>query len=115
MAAAAAQIVIDRVNHLYRPPRGREVLALAQVSLEVAKLEFVALLGPSASFDGIRVNDTGVAFQGAAPIAAPAYTAGTHSTRRSGDNTLTLAQAWDFLLTLADDLGASGGGYGLLS
>ena len=45
--AAAAQIVIDRVNHLYRPPRGREVLALDQVSLEVANREFVALLGPS--------------------------------------------------------------------
>src|SRR5262245_55108811 len=43
----AAQIVIDRVNHLYRPPRGREVLALDQVSLEVANREFVALLGPS--------------------------------------------------------------------
>jgi len=45
--AAASQIVIDRVNHLYRPPRGREVLALDQVSLEVANREFVALLGPS--------------------------------------------------------------------
>ena len=45
--AAAAQIVIDRVNHLYRPPRGREVLALDQVSLEVGNREFVALLGPS--------------------------------------------------------------------
>src|SRR6476469_2151811 len=45
--AAAAQIVIERVNHLYRPPRGREVLALDQVSLEVANREFVALLGPS--------------------------------------------------------------------
>src|SRR6187549_1859807 len=45
--AAAAQIVIDRVNHLYRPPRGREVLALDQVSLYVANREFVALLGPS--------------------------------------------------------------------
>ena len=45
--AATAQIVIDRVNHLYRPPRGREVLALDEVSLEVANREFVALLGPS--------------------------------------------------------------------
>src|SRR6187401_774370 len=44
---AAPQIVIDRVNHLYRPPRGREVLALDQVSLEVANREFLALLGPS--------------------------------------------------------------------
>ena len=44
---APAQIVIDRVSHLYRPPRGREVLALDQVSLAVANREFVALLGPS--------------------------------------------------------------------
>src|SRR5499427_10780183 len=45
--AASAQIIVDRVNHLYRPPRGREVLALDQVSLEVANREFVALRGPS--------------------------------------------------------------------
>ena len=45
--AAPAQIVIDGVSHLYRPPRGRAVLALDQVSLEVANREFVALLGPS--------------------------------------------------------------------
>lgn len=29
---APAQIVIDRVSHVYRPPRGREVLALDQVT-----------------------------------------------------------------------------------
>ncbi len=45
--AASAQIVIDGVSHLYRPPRGREVLALDHVSLQVANREFVALLGPS--------------------------------------------------------------------
>jgi NitT/TauT family transport system ATP-binding protein len=45
--SAPAQITIDRVTHMYRPPRGREVLALDQVSLEVANREFVALLGPS--------------------------------------------------------------------
>jgi len=44
---APAQIVIDLVSHVYRPPRGREVLALDQVSLEVGNREFVALLGPS--------------------------------------------------------------------
>ena len=44
---APAQIVIDRVSHVYRPPRGREVLALDEVSLEVGNREFVALLGPS--------------------------------------------------------------------
>src|ERR1700694_4718028 len=44
---APAKIVVDQVSHLYRPPRGREVLALDQVSLDVANREFVALLGPS--------------------------------------------------------------------
>ena len=42
-----AQIVIDGVRHMYRPPRGKPVLALADVSLEVREREFVALLGPS--------------------------------------------------------------------
>ncbi len=45
--AGLAQIVVEGVNHLYRPPRGRAVLALDQVSLTVANREFVALLGPS--------------------------------------------------------------------
>src|ERR1700675_3047617 len=41
------QIVIERVNHTYRPPRGRAVLALSDISLEVRPREFLALLGPS--------------------------------------------------------------------
>ncbi len=35
------------MSHRYRPPRGREVLALEAVSLEIPKQEFIALLGPS--------------------------------------------------------------------
>jgi NitT/TauT family transport system ATP-binding protein len=42
-----AQIVIEGVNHTYRPARGRTVLALSDVSLEVRPREFLALLGPS--------------------------------------------------------------------
>jgi NitT/TauT family transport system ATP-binding protein len=40
-------ISIDSVVHEYRPPRGRPVLALDRISLEIADREFIALLGPS--------------------------------------------------------------------
>jgi NitT/TauT family transport system ATP-binding protein len=42
-----SQIVIEGVSHTYSPPRGRPVLALEDVSLDVRVREFVALLGPS--------------------------------------------------------------------
>jgi NitT/TauT family transport system ATP-binding protein len=42
-----SQIVIEGVSHTYRPPHGRPVLALEEVSLDVRQREFVALLGPS--------------------------------------------------------------------
>ena len=41
------QIAIDNVAHVYRPPRGKPVLALEDISLQVRPREFVALLGPS--------------------------------------------------------------------
>jgi NitT/TauT family transport system ATP-binding protein len=41
------QIVIERVNHTYRPPRGRAVLALSDISLDIRPREFLSLLGPS--------------------------------------------------------------------
>jgi len=44
---APPQIVVDRVSHVYRPPSGRPVLALQDVSLDVRDREFLALLGPS--------------------------------------------------------------------
>src|ERR1700752_4410123 len=42
-----SQIIIERGNQTYRPPRGRPVLALSDVSLDVRPREFIALLGPS--------------------------------------------------------------------
>ena len=42
-----SQIAVDKVNHIYRPPRGKPVLALEDISLDVRPREFLALLGPS--------------------------------------------------------------------
>src|SRR5436853_3418009 len=41
------QITLEAVSHIYRPPRGKPVLALDGVSLDVRTREFLALLGPS--------------------------------------------------------------------
>src|SRR3954464_6158029 len=41
------QIAVDKVSHVYRPPRGKPVLALDDISLAVRPREFLALLGPS--------------------------------------------------------------------
>jgi NitT/TauT family transport system ATP-binding protein len=42
-----AAITIEHLRHEYHPPRGRSVLALDDVSLEIRAREFLALLGPS--------------------------------------------------------------------
>ncbi|HYL48291.1 MAG TPA: ATP-binding cassette domain-containing protein, partial [Stellaceae bacterium] len=42
-----AGISFREVRHTYRPPRGKPVLALEGVSLDVKDREFLALLGPS--------------------------------------------------------------------
>jgi NitT/TauT family transport system ATP-binding protein len=41
------QIKISNVGQRYRPPTGREVVALEGISLDVHEQEFIALLGPS--------------------------------------------------------------------
>ena len=74
-----AQIIVDNVSHMYRPPRGREVLALDQVSLEVANREFVALLGPSGCgkstllylIGGFLPVETGTIRVDGTPVAGP--------------------------------------------
>src|SRR3954469_9401791 len=74
-----AQIVVDRVTHLYRPPRGRPVLALDGVSLDVRAQEFLALLGPSGCgkstllylIGGFLPTETGRILVDGKPVAGP--------------------------------------------
>src|SRR5262249_37788005 len=76
---AQAQIVIDGVSHCYRPPTGRPVLALEEVSLEVGAREVVALLGPSGCgkwtllylIGGFLPPETGKILVEGKPITAP--------------------------------------------
>src|SRR5262245_2433431 len=77
--AAMAQIVIEGVNHVYRPPSGRTVLALEDVSLSVGEREFLALLGPSGCgkstllylIGGFLPTETGHILIEGAPVGAP--------------------------------------------
>jgi NitT/TauT family transport system ATP-binding protein len=73
------QITVSGVNHLYRPPRGKPVLALEDVSLEVREREFLALLGPSGCgkstllylMGGFLPIETGSIMINGKPVAAP--------------------------------------------
>jgi NitT/TauT family transport system ATP-binding protein len=78
-AADRAQIIIDGVNHVYRPPNGRPVPALEEVSLEVRSREFLALLGPSGCgkstllylIGGFLPTETGRILIDGKPVGAP--------------------------------------------
>jgi NitT/TauT family transport system ATP-binding protein len=74
-----AQIVVEAVSHYYRPPTGRAVLALENISLEVREREFLALLGPSGCgkstllylIGGFLPTETGTIRVDGKPVAGP--------------------------------------------
>ena len=74
-----SQIVVDKVSHTYRPPRGKPVLALDDISLSVGTREFLALLGPSGCgkstllylIGGFLPTERGTISVDGKPIAAP--------------------------------------------
>ncbi len=74
-----SQIAIDSVTHLYRPPRGKPVLALDGISLKVRAQEFLALLGPSGCgkstllylIGGFLPTETGTILVDGQPVRGP--------------------------------------------
>jgi NitT/TauT family transport system ATP-binding protein len=74
-----SQIIVEGVKHTYRPPRGRAVLALDDISLAVGEREFVALLGPSGCgkstllylIGGFLPVESGRILVDSAPVAGP--------------------------------------------
>jgi NitT/TauT family transport system ATP-binding protein len=77
--AERAQIAVEGVSHRYRPPGGRAVLALEEVSLNIRAREFVALLGPSGCgkstllylIGGFLPTETGSILIEGAPVGGP--------------------------------------------
>ena len=72
-------IVVREVIHTYRPPRGRPVLALDHVSIDVREGEFLALLGPSGCgkstllylIGGFLPVESGTILVGGKPVEGP--------------------------------------------
>ena len=77
--SSVPQISIGHVSHTYRPARGKQVLALENVSLEVGSREFLALLGPSGCgkstllylLGGFLPIETGSISVSGTPVTAP--------------------------------------------
>ena len=79
-SSPATGIVFDRVSHTYQPARGKSVLALDRVSLDVRDGEFLALLGPSGCGKSTLLYLLG----GFLPIESGSITVGGRAVTRPG-------------------------------